>query len=445
MLNNLSKYILCLGLIIISIHLSAQSGANSPFSRFGLGDLNDGNMVHLRSMGGLSASFTDTYHSNIKNPASFSFQRAVSFDVGMKFKYAGLKDPNESSSIFSGNLEYLSFTLPLFNAYNDLLEVEPKQYWFATNFTLAQHSDVNYEVVNTETLPDIGDVTRTFAGNGGSYKVQWGNSFKYKNMSVGLNMGYLFGRLTNERNVVFSDVDFSFDNNFVDQYSLKGFVYNIGGIYQHILNKAAIKEKATTPMKVLNVGFFGNSRTSFSTNSNINNSSYLVLTSTDITQDSLLVVTDRPGTGTMPGEFGIGATYFLGTKLALGVNYSIKNWSKYRNDARPEELSNTSKITFGGYYRPNVRSFQYKDRMYYRFGVFYGQDPRSINSTNLDNYGITLGTGLPFVNQRKISHLNLGLTLGRRGNAEVLRETYISLGVGMTFNDDEWFIKRKYN
>ena len=30
-------------------------------------------------------------------------------------------------------------------------------------------------------------------------------------------------------------------------------------------------------------------------------------------------------------------------------------------------------------------------------------------------------------------------------NIDVLRETYISLGVGFTFNDDEWFVKRKYN
>lgn len=444
MLNNLLKYTLSLSMILLSVYINAQSGANSPFSRFGLGDLNDDNPVHLRSMGGLSASYTDVYHSNIKNPAALAFQKVVSYDVGLNLKYASLKDPNEKSGIYSGNLEYLSFTLPLFNTYNDLLEVEPKQYWFATNFTLAQHSDVSYQVIQNEILPDIGSVERTFAGNGGTYKAQWGNSYKYKNFSVGLNMGYLFGQLTNERNLTFQDLEFSYDNSFIDEFSMRGFIYNVGGIYQHVLNKKEVKENVSLPLKVLNIGFYGNSTTSFSTNSNSSKSSFLIL-GNSINQDSLSTVIVEDGEGTMPSEFGIGATYYVGTKLALGVNYSIRNWSKYRNDARPEELSNTSKITFGGYYRPNIRSFQYKDRMYYRFGVFYGQDPRTISSSNLDNYGITLGTGLPLVAQRKISHLNLGLTLGRRGSSEILRETYISLGVGFTFNDDEWFVKRKYN
>jgi len=444
MLNNLSKYILCLGLILLSVHINAQSGANSPFSRFGIGDLNEPNPIHLRSMGGLSASFTDIYHTNTKNPAALAFQKVVAFDLGLNFKYASLEDPQEKTGIYSGNLEYLSFTLPLFNSYNDLLEVKPKQHWFATNFTIAQVSKVSYEVIQTDVLPEIGEVARTFAGNGGTFKAQWGNAFKYKNMSVGLNMGYMFGQLTNERNLVFQDIVNSYDNSFVNEYSLRGFTYNFGAIYQHILNKQQMADKVSTPVKYINIGFFGNSTTSFSTESNISNSSFLILGNT-ISQDSIVSITEAEGSGTMPSEFGIGATYYVGSKLALGVNYSIKNWSKYRNDARPEELSNTYKLTFGGFYRPNIRSFQYKDRMYYRFGVFYGQDPRTINSNNLNNYGITLGTGLPLVNQRKISHLNFGLTMGRRGNTEVLRETYISLGVGLTFNDDEWFVKRKYN
>jgi len=431
-------------MIFLSVHAIAQSGANSPFSRFGIGDLNDDNPIHLRTMGGLSASFTDVYHSNTKNPAALAFQKVVSFDLGLNFKYASLQDPNERSGIYSGNLEYLSFTLPLFNTYNDLLEVKPKQSWFATNFTLAQHSDVSYEVVQNEDIPNIGEITRTFAGNGGTYKAQWGNAYKYKNFSVGLNMGYLFGQLRNQRNVVFDDLEFSYDNSFVDEYSMRGFIYNFGAIYQHILNRKEVNEKVTTPIKVLNIGFYTNSTTSFSTEANISNSSFLVLGNA-VSRDSLVSTTNESGSGTLPSEFGIGATYYVGNTLALGVNYSIKNWSKYKNDARPEDLSNTYKITFGGYYRPNIRSFSYTDRMYYRFGVFYGQDPRTIDSNNLDNYGLTLGTGLPLVNQRKISHLNLGLTLGRRGNSEVLRETYISLGVGFTFNDDEWFVKRKYN
>ena len=445
MQNNILRYGLLLAILSIATSSIGQSGTNSPFSRFGIGDLKSGNLVHLQSMGGLDASYTDIYHANIKNPASLAFQQVVSFDVGLNMKYATLTDPENSTNIWSGNLEYISFNVPLFNNYNELLEVDKRQQWFAMGFSIAQHSDVNYDITVFDDLPEIGTVQREFSGNGGTYRVQWGNSFKYKNFSVGANLGYLFGQLTNERNIRFDDIVGSFDNNFVDNYTLRGFVYNLGGIYQHVLNKKEITNNIGTPAKIINFGIYGNSTTSFSTNSTISNSSFLSINTGALVQDSASVQSDIMGEGTMPSELGVGMTYYYGQKLALGVNYSITNWSKYTNDARPEQLSNTSKITFGGYYRPNIRSFKYTDRMYYRFGVFYGKDPRTINSLNLDNYGITLGTGLPFVNQRKISHLNLGLTLGQRGNTELLRESYISLGIGLTFNDDEWFIKRKYN
>lgn len=445
MLNDIFKYGISLTILLFATSVIGQSGTNSPFSRFGIGDLRSGNLVHLQSMGGLEASFTDPYHANIKNPAALAFQQVISYDVGMNMRYANLADTESSENILSGNLENIAFSIPLFNNYNELLEVEKRQYWLATGFSLSQHSDVNYDVSVLDELPDVGLVRREFAGNGGTYRVQWGNAFKYKNLSVGANLGYLFGQLVNERNVRFEDIMISYDNNFLDVFSLRGFTYNLGAIYQHILNKQEMKDKIGTPAKYINVGIYGNSTTSFSTNATVSKSSFLAIATGAIVQDSAFITTDVPGEGRMPSELGIGMTYYSGNKLALGVNYSITNWSKYRNDARPEELSNASKITFGGYYRPNIRSFRYTDRMYYRFGVFYGNDPRSINSLNLNNYGITLGTGLPFVNQRKISHLNLGLTIGQRGNSALLRESYISLGVGMTFNDDEWFIKRKYN
>lgn len=445
MQNDFVKYGLLLAILFLATPGIGQSGTNSPFSRFGIGDLKTGNLVHLQSMGGLDASFTDAYHANIKNPAALAFQQVVSFDVGLNLKYANLSDPENSANVKSGNLEYLSLNIPLFNNYNELLEVDKRKHWFATGFSLAQHSDVNYDITVFDDLPDIGVVQRDFSGNGGTYKVQWGNAFKYNGFSFGANLGYLFGQITNERNVRFDEIIGSFDNNFIDTYSLRGFSYNVGAIYQHILNTKEMTDKVGTPAKFINVGLYGNSTTSFSTNSTISKASFLPIGIGTVIQDSAFIASDVEGSGTMPSELGIGMTYYNGNKLALGVNFSITNWSKYQNDARPEELSNTSKITFGGYYRPNIRSFRYTDRMYYRFGAFYGNDPRTINSLNLNNYGVTLGAGLPFVNQRKISHLNLGLTIGQRGNSEVLRETYFSLGIGMTFNDDEWFIKRKYN
>jgi len=53
--------------------------------------------------------------------------------------------------------------------------------------------------------------------------------------------------------------------------------------------------------------------------------------------------------------------------------------------------------------------------------------------------------GLPFIFQRKVSHANLGIDIGRSGMNTSIQENYIRFTLGFTFNDDEWFVKRKYN
>lgn len=148
----------------------------------------------------------------------------------------------------------------------------------------------------------------------------------------------------------------------------------------------------------------------------------------------------------MPGELGFGMTYHHKNKFAIGVDYKRVFWSNYENDANPESLDNTSRFALGGYYRPDYNSINsFFSRIYYRFGFFMEQDPRQIENKSIDNYGLNLGFGLPFTWQRKISHMNLGVSLGKRSIDDILSETYVKMTLGFTFNDSDWFIKRKYN
>jgi hypothetical protein len=77
--------------------------------------------------------------------------------------------------------------------------------------------------------------------------------------------------------------------------------------------------------------------------------------------------------------------------------------------------------------------------------LYHRTDPRVIAGEQLDAYGVTFGMGLPFIYQRKISHANLGFEFGKNGSNSVIRESFFKVTLGFTFNDDEWFIKRKYN
>lgn len=395
-------------------------------------------------MGGIGASFTDPYHINIQNPASYSFLRSTSFDLGLEAKYSSLTNNTESFTNWSGNLDYMVLAFPLRNPLNEVFDRSRKQYWLGMSFALLPYSNVAYNITTFEQNEEIGEIARNYTGKGGSYKIQWGNAIRFKTLSFGLNLGYIFGKIENSRNIDFNDQVFAFNNRYLTDYDIKGFTWNAGVIYSLYLNRDEVKNVKGTEAQFVNFGLFGNSATGFSTNATIYQSNQFVPNFNLIESDTLLFQENVKGNGKLPSELGIGVTYYKGSKLSIGANIVRSGWSSYANDAQPEQLNDVTKYSFGGFYRPNAKSFSYRDRVYYRYGAFYNQDGRSILQEPINDYGVNIGFGLPFVYQRKVSHINIGFTGGRRGN-DSLRETYVKIGIGLTFNDDEWFIKRKYN
>ena len=97
------------------------------------------------------------------------------------------------------------------------------------------------------------------------------------------------------------------------------------------------------------------------------------------------------------------------------------------------------------------RSTNFFSNVEYRVGGYYEKMPFQLSDTDLYNYGITFGLGLP-IKQRsqapgefKVSTVNIGVMAGRRGSLEngLIQEEYLSFYLAVTFND-KWFIDYKY-
>jgi hypothetical protein len=84
--------------------------------------------------------------------------------------------------------------------------------------------------------------------------------------------------------------------------------------------------------------------------------------------------------------------------------------------------------------------------MRYRAGLYYGMDPRVVDSQQLSTMGVTLGLGLPLKLPRGLpSFINLGLEAGQLAAPNLLKENYFKINVGFTLNDNMWFYKQKFN
>ena len=430
--------------ILISIDVFGQGGVNSPFSRFGIGDMASESAMHIRQMGGIGTSYLDLNHLNFDNPASLSHLRTTGFDVGLDFKRSSISDDRSSSSQWSGNLGYLSMGFPLRNPVNEVFSREDYKFNWGMGFALMPNSTVSYDITRLDSLTEGQSFLRSFTGNGGSYKAMWSNSIKYGDFSAGLSMGWLFGNIEYSRNIEFSPVLAAFNNRFERSYNFRGFYSKAGLMYFKVLNKKELQENlALQNPKSISIGFSYKPGINISTESAVSEINEIL--NGGIT-DTLSFVSGIEGSGNLPAEIGFGATYTHGVHFAFGFDIRRTLWSNYVNDANPETLTNTTRVGFGGYWRPNATDFSnILNRTSYRFGLYFEQDPRSIESESINTFGITLGAGLPLAWQRRFAKLNLGLDIGKRSVRNILDENFVKVTFGFTFNESDWFIKRKFN
>jgi hypothetical protein len=86
--------------------------------------------------------------------------------------------------------------------------------------------------------------------------------------------------------------------------------------------------------------------------------------------------------------------------------------------------------------------------MRYRVGYYNFSLPYTDNGLSASEFGTTFGLGLPIVAQQALSSINLGVTYGKRVNADAsgLNESFVGINFGVIISPsfyDRWFRKRK--
>ncbi|NJL74370.1 MAG: hypothetical protein HC892_04295 [Saprospiraceae bacterium] len=207
--------------------ITTDPTSNSPYSRLGLGDPVGQYFSSNAGMAGISSVYHHPYHLNVLNPASHGWLRSTAFEVGVFAKFTALDSQGASTQEWDGNLNYLAIGFPLRNPINESLDRKEPDFGWGMSFSLIPNTIVNYDI---ETSSEVGgeNTIGAFKGEGGTYKLYWGNGFRYKYFSAGLNLGYLFGRIRNTRLLFLEDEFAYYSDNFADDISVNGFVWNLG-------------------------------------------------------------------------------------------------------------------------------------------------------------------------------------------------------------------------
>ena len=80
--------------------LIAQPTTNAPYSRLGIGDLEQQQFASNLGMGGLSAAFTSPVALNYRNPASLSYLFSATYEVGLFASYTKLTKGDSESKLW---------------------------------------------------------------------------------------------------------------------------------------------------------------------------------------------------------------------------------------------------------------------------------------------------------------------------------------------------------
>lgn len=467
----LSKYFLSAALaislqLIANSYLSAQD--NSPYSRYGLGDLHPNTNIYNRGMGGLSAGFSDQpidglsdprtgkyYPSiNFANPASYSRFYAIKepnskklvygrmlLDVGINFNTRTLKEANtpQSFSSTNGYFSYLQVGVPI------------RKNWGLV-FGLRPLSTISYKIIRNERLPNIDSVQTLFTGDGGSYLFNLGTGVAIKNFSIGVNAGYLFGKkdFSTRRYFLNDTVTYSASNH-QTKTNFGGVFFNAGAQYRIDLNK--------DKTKYIQFGAFGNVQHRIDSKSNLIRETYFVDASdgSELRLDSVYEQTGIKGNLDYPSSFGVG---FVAEQLPdvkrggwlFGVDYLSSNWDNYRFNGQPDAVKTNWQLRLGGQLRPRMKE-TYKSLLAYRVGMFMGDDYVNLGNNKLPTWGLSAGISLPIANLKdaarrfrtQYSIVNLTAEYIKRGNNDnPINENLFRVSVGFTLSD-LWFTKRKYD
>src|SRR5579872_2622469 len=91
-------------LIFLFVALAAKGQiASSPFSEFGIGDLQNGGVTQNQGMGGIGVSNPHGAYINNLNPALLTYNRYTLFQGGLQFENKKISDGQNSQSFKNAN------------------------------------------------------------------------------------------------------------------------------------------------------------------------------------------------------------------------------------------------------------------------------------------------------------------------------------------------------
>lgn len=392
--------------------VKAQTGVNSPYSRYGMGLLSDQSTGITKSMGGIGAGFRYPNVLNIKNPASYSTVDTLTFIADLGF------------ALQNGNFSENDVRVNAHNAYIDHLAMQfrilPK---VGMTVGFMPFSNVGYQFSGTEVVrrDEDGEITakNTYSGTGGVRQFIGGLGWRpTKWLSIGANASYLSGDITHYISNTYSSSEVqSRQKTYVAEMSALKLDFGLQTTLSFGDDKLVLGGTFTPAQK-------------------LNSDTYV----TDV--HSVSDTTTIADAFSIPNMISAGFTYQW-KKGMFGADVSYQSWSKADFFGQKTGCDRISAAA-GFMYRADETNRNLLKRTAYEVGVNFAQPYYKVGNSNGPlQFGVSAGFSVPISNAyNSMSYLHVSgeyVRVQPMGKG-MITENYIRINVGVTFME-RWFMK----
>lgn len=422
-----SRVLIVLMIFIVSgSDVFSQIAINSPYSRFGVGDLAIRRNTYNFSMGGVANAISSNRYINPYNPSANAAFDSLSFifSGGIVGRLGTLKTEQLSNKTNFASLGYLLFGFPVTRR-------------IKTTIGLTPYSNVGYNIVSNQVIEDVGLTQFKYEGAGGLNEFYVNASFElHKNLAIGAKASYMFGKTDLIRKVFFPD-SVGYINTRIDNNLEVGDLYFDFGIQY---------QKNIGDDLTLGVGaVYGPSQKVSATENFLVRSFFATSTGVESFRDTIESRTENKGSIVIPDKYGVGMMLKKSEKWMVAADFNWQNWSNFKAFDVVDSLENSMQVSVGGEFLPSDEVISsYWKRMKYRLGFRYNKTYLNLRETQINEFGISFGFGFPI--PRSLSTINLGIEVGRRGTtaSDLIQQNFINISLGVSVWE-RWFVQRKYN
>ena len=392
-------------------------GTTSPYSFFGIGNLNFRGTVENRLMGGVS-TYSDSIHVNLLNPAGLANLKLVNYSIAGSHKFNTLSTAVDSERATTTTLDYMAVAFPMGK--------------FGGAFGLLPLTTSGYKLENID-----GTNTTQYTGSGGMNKVFFGLGYALTpELNLGVEANYNFGKIRNNAITFQDDIQLGTEED--NESDLLGLSMNLGIQYRRVL-KGKLNGLASvcyTP----ETKFISENARQIATVLLLPNGN----TSPIDLRDIQLANTDF----IFPSQLTVGLGLVEERKWSLSAEVSAQKTSNLASST--VVLDNVTyedalRFKMGGFYIPDYNSFSnILKRIVYRGGFRFEETGINVNGNAITEFGMSFGLGINL--GRTFSNVNIGVEYGGRGtkNNGLVEESFVNIFVGLSLND-KWFEKRLYD